>query len=168
MRIGIITLFVLASAVLLSACSASSQEQMTSNPVQVSVDTAPVMNAPLDTEAVAPSKDIEIYLEVDYTGNDGGCRLSDIDELQEKGDNTRCDEKDYKESFFPQTYTVAQGDHVKLVFMLPEPHVIGIEGYDSVDEVQNDIISFYADKTGRFSVTCYDCHNQDVAEIIVE
>lgn len=109
-------------------------------------------------------RDIEILMEKDYFDDDmRGCELWDNDDPEDG-----CDEEEIKEALFPQSYKVTQGDLVRMTFMLDAPHVISIDGYGIVDEIQYGTIEFEADKAGRFSIYCHDCHNTDVAELIVQ
>lgn len=130
---------------------------------QTTVALKPIATEPSVAE-VQNIRDIEILMEKDYLDDDmRGCELWDNDDPEDG-----CDEEDIKEAFFPQSYKVAQGDLVRMTFMLDAPHVISIDGYGIVDEIQFGTIEFDADKTGTFSVYCHDCHNTDVAQLIVQ
>lgn len=73
-----------------------------------------------------------------------------------------------EEIFFPATFKVKEGDTVRMSFLLDQPRFIMIEGYDFAENMYRETVEFTADKTGRFTIVCFDCEDKPTADLIVE
>jgi hypothetical protein len=72
-----------------------------------------------------------------------------------------------EDGFFPASYHAKEGDMLRLVFVLDEPHFITIDQLGIAESIQGAVLEF-TPQQGSYDMICEDCEEPFVAEIIVK